>query len=144
MDTETIIWIVVAVVVALVVLALLGWAFGKKRKLDHRERASELRSDVQARSGGIVESDRDARAAQADAERARLEAERADARAREARVARDQERAELEDRVREADRVDPDVDHKADDYRPDVPGDETGHGTTGRHADTSRRDVPPA
>jgi hypothetical protein len=51
--------------------------------------------------------------AEAEAERARVEAERAATRAAELRRGQQHEEARVEDHVREADRVDPDVDHTA-------------------------------
>ena len=67
-----------------------------------------------------------AREAELEAERKRLEAERAEAEAERARQGHLQEHAKIEDQVREADRVDPDVDHRSPDYVPET-------STTHRH-----------
>jgi hypothetical protein len=68
----------------------------------------------------VLDADRQARDAEANAARARAEAERAERQAAEAGRARDMERAAHEDQIREADRLDPDVDHRSDDYVPDA------------------------
>ena len=72
-----------------------------------REHASDLGAHRQ-----------EAHEAEVRAEAARLEAERARREADEASTALAQQEAVREDRLREADRLDPTVDHKADDYRP--------------------------
>lgn len=121
MDSDTLIWIIVAVVVGLLVIGLLGWLLKKQKDRSveqHRSEAQELRHDAHARTGAIHEADVRARETEAEADRARLEAERAERRASEAGQARAQEQAAYEDRIREADRLDPDVDHRADDYDP--------------------------
>lgn len=121
MDTDTVIWIVVAIVVALVVLGLVAALMGKRRKRQHEARAAELRQDAAARTPAVEEADVRAKEAQVEADRARYEAERAEARAQEAQQARVVEEAEVEDRLREADRLDPRVDTSSGDYRPQPP-----------------------
>lgn len=119
MDTETLIWIIVAIVVALLLLGLA--AVLMRRKKERRQaQATELRQDAVARTPRLDEADVQAHEARAEAERARLEAERAQAKAQEAEEARTVEAAEYEDRLREADRLDPGVDTKSGDYDPDV------------------------
>ncbi len=105
--------IIVIVVVALVVLALLGWAVWHKKREQGRVRADELRSEAANRHTDVQVQDTRAREAEAEAQRARAQADRLEAQAREERVAHDQVRAEQEDHLREADRLDPDVDHGA-------------------------------
>ena len=73
----------------------------------------------------------EAKEAEARAERLRLEAERAQDSAAQARQGYDVEQARVEDRIREADRLDPDVDHRTrtyDEVAPTAPG--AGHGST--------------
>ena len=77
-------------------------------------------SGVLALFAGAVQ----AQEAEARAQQARAQAERAEAEAHEARTVHQVEEAEHEDRIREADRIDPQVDHKADDYSPRTPRDE--------------------
>lgn len=121
METSTIIVIVVAVVVVLILLAVIGMVMKRKKAEQRRHEAAELRSDAAAHAGNLQGSDQEARAAQAEADRKRVEAERAEAEAAEKQQAHAQEKAEVEGRVREADRLDPDVDHKAKDYAPTTP-----------------------
>jgi hypothetical protein len=126
MDTSTIVWIIVAVVVVLLVLALLASVLGKRRKEQARLRAEELRREAVGRAPVVQDAQLQAQQAEAEAQRKRAEAERAEAEAAEARQGADVEHARHEDQIRTADRIDPDVDHKADDYAPRPVG-EPGH-----------------
>ena len=114
------VWIVIAVVVVLAVVGLLVMAANKKKQEQRRTQAGELRTDAHAQSASVLDADRQAREAEANAARARVEAERAEQQAAEASRARDMERATHEDHIREADRIDPDVDHRSDDYVPEA------------------------
>jgi len=120
MDSDTVIWIVVAVVVALLILGLLAALMNKRKTEQRKAQAAELRQDAQSRTPDLDEADVRAREAEVEAERARLEAERAQTRAAEAEQARAAEQAGYEDRIREADRLDPAVDTKSSDYEPDT------------------------
>ena len=120
MDSDTVIWIVVAVVVALLILGLLAALINKKRTEQRKAQAAALRQDAQSRAPDLDEADVRAREAEVEAERARLEAERAQSRAMEAEQVRAAEQAGYEDRIREADRVDPAVDTRSSDYQPDT------------------------
>lgn len=126
MDTSTIIGIVVGVVVVLLLVALISSFAGKRRKQQHKVQAEELRGEAAGRTTHVQDAQLKAQAAEADAQRSRAAAERAEAAAAEARQGADVERAVHEDKVREADRIDPDVDHQADDYRP-APAGSPGH-----------------
>ena len=114
------VWIVIAVVVVLAVVGLLVMAANKKKQEQRRTQAEELRTDAHAQSASVLDADRQARDAEAQAARARAEAARAEQQAAEAGRARDMERATHEDQIRQADRIDPDVDHRSDDYVPDA------------------------
>ena len=118
MDTSTIIWIIVIVVIVLILLGLLASMMGKRRKERDRGRAEEIRTEATGRAASAQDSQLQAQQAEAEAERKRIEAERAATQAAEARQGADVERARHEDQIREADRLDPDVDHKAADYEP--------------------------
>lgn len=118
MDTEQILLIVALVVLALLVVGLLAWAARKKKKEQQRredaERAQRLRAEADQRANVIPEARLEAEQAELEAEQVRLEAERqqleadrARARADEAKTGLAHEEAAYEDRVREADRVDP-------------------------------------
>lgn len=134
METSEIIWIVVAVVV---VLALIGLAVSMSRKrkaTQNRQHAGELRHEARAQQGGVQQEELKAREAELEADRKRLEAERAETEADQARQGHLQEHAKVEDQVREADRVDPDVDHRSTDYAPETTHASDTTGTTDSHA----------
>jgi len=116
LTTEQIIWIVVAVLVVLLILGLLMSMASKRKRREQEERrahAEEIRHDAHRDSGQVRE-------AELEAEQRRIEAERAQLRAQEADRTAAQHQAAQEDRIREADRVDPDVDHRSSDYTPDT------------------------
>ena len=118
MDSSTIVWIVVAVIVVLAIAALVAAAMRKKRAEQQRTQAQQLRQEAVSNVDSIDHSSLEAKEAELRAERARLEAEQAERQAQEAQRAVDMERATYEDRIREADRLDPDVDHRTTDpYR---------------------------
>ena len=118
MTTEQIIWIVVILVAALAVIGFIVSSMRKKSQQDNRVRATELREQADTEAAVIPDAQARARETDAQAEQARLQAERAEARAEENRSAVAQQEAIHEDQVRAADRLDPDVDHKAKDYTP--------------------------
>ena len=144
-------WVVIILIVlAVALVAGLVWS-SMQRKKQHvaRERAGEIRSEAAVSGADRQQEEARAREVEAEAQRARAEADRLDAEAQKQRTSYDQTRAEHEDRVREADRIDPDVDHRSADYQPDVHGSTTqeehvgdgptvthgttGHDTTGQH-----------
>jgi FtsZ-interacting cell division protein ZipA len=105
--------IVVLIVLAVLLIAGLAWtAQQRKRDQAGRARAGELRSE--AAQVAVDHPVQEARAREADAQaaQARARADALEARANQERVGFDQSRAEHEDRLREADRVDPDVSHE--------------------------------
>ena len=108
-----IIIVVVVLVVAALVVALLG-----RRKRRHAELAQEHRVEAREELTDLHQQRAVAEAAERRAETLRTEAQQAEAAAREAREAEHAQAARAEDRVREADRLDPSVDHKSDDYAP--------------------------
>jgi FtsZ-interacting cell division protein ZipA len=131
--TEQIIWTVVIVVAVLALIGFIVAAMRKKSQHTKETRAAELRQEAQQRAAVIPDAQVRAKESEAAAERARLEAERAEERAVAARTEAAQHEAAVEDQVRAADRVDPRVDHKSGDYRPDtsgVVGAHTGERTT--------------
>jgi hypothetical protein len=138
------IWVIVVVVV-LVIAALVIAMAGKRRTEQRRGRAEELRQEASAHASGLSESQRQADELRAKADLAKTEAERLEERAATAEQGHQVEQAGYEDKLREADRLDPEVDHKAADYSPDVWNDESsdtappaGGAVTGpRHAQTS-------
>lgn len=138
--------IIILVVLAVLLAAALIWtAMTRKKDRVGRERASELRSDAAATAATKAEQEARAREAQAEADRARAQADQLEVRAQEEHTSYDMTRAQQEDAVREADSLDPDVDHRADRYQPDLNGTPT-HRTevTGTGAHTQRQSNGPA
>ena len=130
--TTTVIVIIVVVLVVAAIAAFLVSKRNSKRDEDARiAQAEEIRSQAAAQAQTTIapaqqeaaEAEAKAEEARREAEEVRRRAEQAEAEAREAQVAAQQVEAEHEAQVRDADRLDPRVDHTADDYAPQVPGD---------------------
>jgi FtsZ-interacting cell division protein ZipA len=115
--------LIIVLVIVAVVLAVAAFLVRRKNREANVARAEQLRAQAatQAQSS-IAPAQERAAVAEAEAEQARAAAARAEAEAEEARVAAQQLEATHEGQVRAADRLDPRVDHKADDYAPQVPG----------------------
>jgi FtsZ-interacting cell division protein ZipA len=118
--TGTIVLIIVIAVIVLALIGLAAWLGARKKKIQRHEQAESIRREATAEAGGIHESHVRAKEAEANAEQARLEAQRAEQEAARAHQGVSQERALQEERIREADRLDPNVDHKSDEYSPDT------------------------
>jgi type II secretory pathway pseudopilin PulG len=116
MDTSTWIWIIVAILVVLIIVGVIAAMAGKKRQESHRTRAGELREQAGAQATGVQQREADARGTSARAEQARAEADRLSAEARDKESTAAEYRENQADSLREADRLDPDVDTKSDDY----------------------------
>jgi type II secretory pathway pseudopilin PulG len=116
-------WIILAVVVILALLLIAAiLSFSRKRKAEQkRAHAEELRTRAATQAPDLTESQHRAKEAEAAAQLKRAEAERAELEAQRARQGHTVEQARQEDALREADRVDPDVDHTASDYTPSTP-----------------------
>lgn len=132
------IWVIVIVVVV-VIAALVVSLAGKRRTERRQARAEELRQDASAQASGLTESQREAEELRAQADLAKAEAERAEEQAATAEQGHQVEQAVYEDKLREADRVDPAVDHKAGDYEPDVWNDERSETADTRSDTTTER-----
>lgn len=115
-------FIVIAVIV-LVVLAVAFVVIQRKNREANIERADQLRTKAATEAQGtIAPAQERAATAEAEAAEARAIAEKAEAEAEAARLEAQQVEASHEAQVRAADRLDPRVDHKADDYAPQVAG----------------------
>ncbi len=110
--------IVVLAVLLLLVIGLVAFLMNKRKTEHNRARAELIRTQAVTHTGDLTEAQRRAQEAEAEAQIARAEAERAEERATQAKQGHLMEEAHHEDRLREADRIDPDVDHRADDYAP--------------------------
>ncbi len=117
-------WIVVVlIVVAVLLVVALAWsATQRKRDQLGRQRADELRSEAAATAAEHPVQEARAREAEAEAEQARARADQLAARAEDHRTSAEMTQAQHEEHLREADRVDPDVDHESADYAPGVEG----------------------
>ncbi len=104
-------WLIILLIVLAVVVAAGLAAMAMKRKKDQgaRHRAGELRAQAAETAVTAQVEGARAREAEAEAERARARADRLAAQAQEERTSYDMTRAQQEDAVREADRLDPDV-----------------------------------
>ena len=121
MNTTLLILLIVAVIAVIAFVAMGASRRKNEQRLEEdRARAQDLRNDAAAQGAAVRDSDLEAREAALEADRARLEAEKAQTRAAEAQQGVQVEEARQEDRLREADRVDPDVDTRADDYDPSL------------------------
>jgi hypothetical protein len=132
------IWVIVIVVVLVLIAALVSMT-SKRRTVQRHERAEQLRQEASTRASGLAESQRQAEELRAKADLAQTEAERLEERAADAEQGHRIEQAGYEDKLREADRLDPEVDHKARDYEPDVWDDERSESTTAATPSTSAR-----
>jgi FtsZ-interacting cell division protein ZipA len=119
-STESVVWIIVLAVVIIALIGLVGYVMNKKKREQNRVRAEGLRDEAGAAATEIPEAQVRAREAEARAERARLAAQKAEEDAARANQVLSTEEARYEDRIREADRLDPAVDHRAPDYQPDT------------------------
>lgn len=135
------IWVIVIVVVLVIAAAVVSMT-GKRRTEHRRGRAEELRQQAAGQASGLTESQRQAEERRAEAELAQAEASRAEERAATAEQGHQVEQAGYEDKLREADRLDPEVDHKAGQYEPDVWNDEraeTSDTSAPKHAEDTER-----
>lgn len=120
MDTSTVVWIVVAAIAVIVLLAVVWRLASTKRAERNRAQAHELReraaasaTDLQRKEATAKESEAQAAAARAEAERKAAEAERLEAEARDRMNAAQAHRQEQQEHLRRADELDPDVEHAA-------------------------------
>lgn len=114
------VWIVVAIIAALIVVAALVWV-GRKRQVSRRSaQADEIREDVrqehvkvQRREALADETAAKARAAQAEAEAKAAEAARLQENAAKYRDQATAHREELDEKWSHADALDPRVEHRS-------------------------------
>jgi flagellar biosynthesis/type III secretory pathway M-ring protein FliF/YscJ len=110
MDSGQLLWIIIVIVVALVIVGLVVF-FGRKGKLKaDRRRAGAMREKAETDELGARESEAKAARAEADAQQAEVDAERLRREAREGQEEARTVREASQERVREADDLDPDVD----------------------------------
>lgn len=123
-NMDTWVWVIAAVVLAGIIVAVIS-ALGSNRKKDwDRSRAESIRRDVAQQQPELRQREASTLEAEAQAQRARADAERLETQARDQRREVDDQRSDLNDKLREADERDPDIDTDAD--------------TSPRHADSPR------
>jgi FtsZ-interacting cell division protein ZipA len=122
-------WIILIVVIAVIVIGVAVALNGNRRTAAKREEAESLRAEAAERTASVEASRREAEEQAARAEVARAEAARAEEAALQAQQGVQVEEARVEDHVRAADRVDPDVDTRSDEYRPTTPAPGTAAGS---------------
>lgn len=130
MATFSILIIVIAVAV-IAVLAVVAVVVTKQQADSRRARAEQLRVEATTQTPVLDEAEARAQEAEARADDARAIAARARARAEEARQEVEMDQAHQEHTLREADRIDPDVNHRADGYSPTTPQDRRTDETAG-------------
>ena len=114
--------LIVLVVLVVLVAALVAWALTMTRNRKRTVVATELRTDAVRQSSDVDQAKGDLAAREMAADDARARADVAEQEAEAARRELAQTEATREDVLRTADRVDPKVDHRSDDYTPgDVP-----------------------
>ncbi|RYC07357.1 hypothetical protein [Nocardioides zhouii] len=110
-------------VILLVVIGGAAYVIRQRNREANIARADQLRTQAATQAQSTLPPTQDRAAeAEAKAEEARAAAERAEAEAEEARVAAAQAEAQHEGQVRAADRLDPRVDDRSDDYAAQVGG----------------------
>ena len=144
METSTLIWIVVAIVVVAAIVALLASRSGQRRAESERAKAAEIREEAQGhdralreREASAAEARGRAEVAHAEAQQRELEAERLAAEAGNRSDDADAVRRERDEKLRLADSRDPDVRTDADGFRVDESGNRIGND------DVSRDDTVP-
>jgi len=121
--------IIILIILAVILAAALIWtAMNRKKDKLARVRAGELRSDAATTASDKRKQEASAREAQAEADRVRAQADKLEVRADEERTSYDMTRAQQEDSLRAADRLDPDVDHRSQQYKNDLDGKPTHRG----------------
>jgi biopolymer transport protein ExbB/TolQ len=110
--------LVALLVLGALLIVVIAVALSRRNTEQKRARAEQLRLQAATQDPSISQSREQAADAEAQAQLARQEAERAERRAAEARQGMRVDEARQEDAVREADRIDPDVDHRSDGYEP--------------------------
>ena len=154
MDNATVIWIIVVAVVLVAIVATVLFRSQRRSRVDHkRTEAREIRlqadSDriaIQRREAEVAKVDAAARMAQAEADLRATDAARLQTQARERSEDARGERSELNEKLRTADEIDPDVPNTTgrDDNFAGDRGGRTNPDGLGRAATRDGRDRPRA
>ena len=118
---STVVWIIVAILVALALVALLVWLSRRRAPTQKTKQADSLRQDAQEREVEVrrrqaeaAEVDARARQAQAEADAKAAQAEQLAATAQEREAAATTSREDLDDQYRTADEIDPRTGERTD------------------------------
>jgi len=101
-------WIIIVIVI-IVILAVLAFVFMNRRATARRARAEKIRQEATERAAELDRKEAEANAMAAQAQDARAEAERLESVSAEQRKDTVEARTGVEDALRKADRIDPDV-----------------------------------
>jgi type II secretory pathway pseudopilin PulG len=114
---SSLVWIIIAIVVVVVIVAIIAAVLGSRKRNElHRNRAGELREQAAAQATAVQQREAEARETEARAEQARAEADRLRAEAQDKSGTAAEYREDQAAKLREADKLDPDVNVKSDDY----------------------------
>ncbi|HWI42374.1 MAG TPA: hypothetical protein VNS81_02060 [Nocardioides sp.] len=105
-DHTTLLWVALAVVVALAVIGALFAAWRSKKRAWDRKHAAQIRQEAASHATRIDAKDAETRRIEAEAQQARAEADRLEAVAADKRTVVETEREEYVARLDEADRLD--------------------------------------
>ena len=146
---DSTLWWILAILVVLVVVAAIAWAATRNRRVEaQREKAEELRAEaaehdreLREQEGRVEEVRARAQQARAEADQRAAEAKRLEADAERHDAGLDGVRERREERLREADARDPDIETDRDGFRvgeQDNRGDGHPDDVTGRQDATGR------
>jgi len=107
-------WIVLAIVVV-VILAVLAFVFVNRRASARRARAEKIRQEATERAAELDRKEAEANAMAAQAQDARTEADRLESVSAEQRQRTAEARTDVDDALRKADRIDPNVRNRGGD-----------------------------
>lgn len=105
---DTWLWIVIVVVALLIIGALVAFSLRKKREVDG-ERAASIRAEAALQAPELRRREAEAQGAEAEAARMRAEADQLEQIAAEEREQVQEDQSGLDERLRTADRLDPET-----------------------------------
>ncbi|MCU1536220.1 MAG: hypothetical protein JWP82_571 [Humibacillus sp.] len=147
MTTSTIVWIIIAAIVVIAIIAVIASRSRKRGVEAHRDKAAEIRQEatehdrtLRERQAAATEAKAQSDLARADAQKRQLEAERLADEARERSGGVESVRRERDERLREADLHDPDVRTDKEGYRLDEDGNRLGDHAAGHGFDRDEQD----
>lgn len=113
MDTDTVVWIVVAVLVVLLLAGVALWASKRGthyRDERNRSKAAALRQEAQSREADVRRQEAQAQELRAEADKKAAEADRLAAMATDREHTAEAHRSRYDETIQKVDELDPDVD----------------------------------